>query len=102
MECMACALPVVTHGVGDMPWIVGETGVVLGESHPAAFAAAIAELAADAPRRGRLGAAARERARTRFAWEMTVADLERAYRTAMAAHGARDHSSNTRQRLASS
>jgi glycosyltransferase involved in cell wall biosynthesis len=102
MECMACALPVVTHAVGDMPWILGETGVILRDSHPVAFAAAIAELATDAARRARLGAAARERARTRFRWELTVDQLERAYRTAIAAHGARGHSSKTRQRLASS
>jgi glycosyltransferase involved in cell wall biosynthesis len=83
MECMACALPVVTHNVGDMGWIVGETGIVVRENTPAAFAAAIASLVSDPDRRKTLGAAARERARTRFRWELTVDQLERAYRTAL-------------------
>lgn len=88
MECMACGVPVVTHDVGDLPWIVGETGVVLHEHPPAAFAAALAALAGDASRCASLGAAARARARTRFRWETTVDQLERAYRAALAGRAA--------------
>lgn len=85
MESMACGLPIVTHPVGDMPWIVGEGGVVVREDSPCAFAEAVATLVTDPARRARLGAAARERVRANFGWERTVDQLECAYRAAVAA-----------------
>jgi glycosyltransferase involved in cell wall biosynthesis len=85
MEGMACGLPVVTHAVGDMPWIVGDTGVVLRDASPAAFADAIVSLSTDAERRQRLGRAARVRSLSRLRWEATVDQLEQAYTVALAA-----------------
>ncbi len=83
MECMACGLPVVTHDVGDMPWMVGGGGIVVRDRSPAAFAGALASLVADPGRRAILGEAARARARARFRWELTVDQLEFAYRAAI-------------------
>ena len=53
--------------------------LVLGQSIEVELGAlekAIRELAADAPRRERLGAAARERARTRYDWKVVIARYE--------------------------
>ncbi len=83
LECMACGVPVVTNDVGDMPWLVGEGGIAVGESAPACLAAAVASLCNDPGLRHRQAALARERATTRFGWHETVDYLEQAYQRAV-------------------
>ncbi len=80
---MACGVPVVTNDVGDMSWLVGESGIAVGEPDPACLAAAVASLCNDPGLRDRKAALARERATTRFGWHETVDYLEQAYQRAV-------------------
>ena len=74
-EAMAHGRPVVASAVGGLRDLVvdGETGLVVPPGDVAALRAALERLLADPELRRRLGAAARERARTRLSWE-TVTD----------------------------
>ena len=62
----------------------GETGLLVPPRDPDALRAALERLLGDAELRARLGAAARERARERFAWpvvtDATLAAYEQALR----------------------
>ena len=68
LEAMAAGLPVVSSRVGGVPELVveGETGLLVPPGDPAAMAAALGRLLADAGLRRRLGAAGRERAQRCF------------------------------------
>jgi D-inositol-3-phosphate glycosyltransferase len=85
-EAMAHGRPVVASAVGGLLDLVvdGETGLLVPPRDPAALRAALERLLGDADLRGRLGAAARERARERFAWpavtDRTLAAYEQALR----------------------
>jgi len=70
LEAMAHGRPVVATGVGGLRDLVvdGETGLVVPPRDPVALRDALERLLADIELRSRLGAAARERARTRFSW----------------------------------
>ena len=80
IESAAAARPAVATDVGGVREIVtGEGGIVVPPHDSAAFADAVAELAADAPRRRRMGAHAREHVRARFASGRLVADIDALY-----------------------
>jgi glycosyltransferase involved in cell wall biosynthesis len=68
LEGAAAARPVVASRVGGLVEAVadGETGLLVPPGDPAALAAAVARLAADAGLRGRLGAAGRARVVARY------------------------------------
>jgi len=68
LEAMAAGVPVVASAVGGVPELVadGVTGLLVSPGDPRALAAALDRLLADPALRRRLGAAARERVRTRF------------------------------------
>lgn len=73
-EAMACATTCVATDVGDSCEIVGDTGTMAPPGDPTALAAAMA--AQLARPRERLGAAARERIRTRFSLPQMVRATE--------------------------
>src|SRR5207244_379179 len=71
LEAMAHGRPVVASSVGGLRDLVvdGETGLLVPPRDPVALRAGLDRLLADAELRPRLGAAARERARTEFSWD---------------------------------
>jgi glycosyltransferase involved in cell wall biosynthesis len=85
-EAMAHARPVVASAVGGLLDAVedGVTGRLVPVGDPSALRATIQELLADEQLRHRLGAAAREAARSNFSWEAATEATIRAYRDALA------------------
>ncbi len=85
MEAMTMGLPIVATAVGGVPGAIveGVDGVLVRPSDPTALADALADLAADAPRRHRMGAAARVSGQ-RFDIRLAVRRIEDVYRTVTA------------------
>ena len=81
LEAQALGTPVVASAVGGLTEIVadGETGILVADREPQAFAAAIASLLDDPALRERMGEAARVRAAT-FTWTRAVERLAAIYR----------------------
>jgi glycosyltransferase involved in cell wall biosynthesis len=87
LEAMAYGRPVAASAVGGLLDLVvdGETGLLVPPRDVPALRAALERLLGDAELRRRLGEAARERVRERFAWPpVTEATIE-AYEAALAA-----------------
>ena len=81
MEAMACGLPTVATEVGGIPELVepGVTGKLVPRGDVSALAAALEELANNAPLRRDMGRAARLRALARFSKERMALELEKIY-----------------------
>jgi glycosyltransferase involved in cell wall biosynthesis len=80
-QAMLAAKPFVSFDVDGAREVVlpGQTGYLVPPRDVPALAAALAELAADAPLRARLGAAGRQFARQRFDAKTMVDQIERLY-----------------------
>ena len=78
VEAMACGLPVLASNNGGLPEIVveGETGRLLPPGDAAAWARAIADLAAKPHALAALASRARARAEAKFTWAENAALLE--------------------------
>ena len=72
LEAMAMGVPVAACGVGDVPELMGDTGIVLA-SQPARWAAPIVELANDAGRRAEMSQAGRERIERHYSFASRMA-----------------------------
>jgi glycosyltransferase involved in cell wall biosynthesis len=84
LEAMAHGLaPVVADGTGNAE-TVGAAGLLFPAGDRGAMSARLAELAADAEARARLGAAARERIRTELSLERFLAGTREQYEAALA------------------
>jgi glycosyltransferase involved in cell wall biosynthesis len=81
-EAMGCGVPVVASDAGGLPEVVedGVTGRVVPKGDSEALADAIAGLLADDALRARMGAAAVERARRLFDWDLAAERFEAVYR----------------------
>jgi glycosyltransferase involved in cell wall biosynthesis len=90
LEAAACGIPAVTTRRGALPEIVqdGRTGMLV-EERPESLCEAWRALFADAPRRARRGAAARERALACFTPARLAEAAEALYRRALAAPATR-------------
>ncbi len=70
LESMACGTPVIGTAVGAIPELIDESsGVLVNPGDAGALAAALIDLLQDDRRVKRMGAAARRRAVTLFAWD---------------------------------
>jgi glycosyltransferase involved in cell wall biosynthesis len=85
-EAMAHGRPVVAGAVGGLLDLVvnGETGLLVPPKDVPALREALERLLADPELRARLGANARERVRSQFAWERVTEMTLEAYREALA------------------
>ncbi len=80
-EAMACAVPCIVTDVGDVRDIVGDTGIVVPRSDPAALAQALtAALAWSDDERARRGLAARTRIEHAYTIDAVAARYARLYR----------------------
>ena len=69
VECMAAGLPVVTSDQGDLPGMLGGTGVLVAPEDDQALHDAVLQLVRDQELRRRLGTAARDRALRLYTWD---------------------------------
>jgi glycosyltransferase involved in cell wall biosynthesis len=89
IEALAAAKPVVATRVGGIPDVVrdGEDGFLVEIGATEELADRLARLAGDPELRERLGSAGRERVIPRYAVGRLVADVDRLYRSLLAAAG---------------
>lgn len=81
LEALACGVPQVATDVGGSGEAVSrETGALVPRGDPAALAARVIELLADAPRRAAMAEASRARHRRHFGVERMVAETVDVYR----------------------
>ncbi len=88
IEALAAGRPVVATRVGGVPDVVrdGVDGFLVEAGDVTALADRLAELAADPERRARMGAEGRARVLERYAVDRLVDDVDRLYRSLLAAH----------------
>ena len=72
IEAMACGIPVAASDSGEMPWVVGNTGAIVGEADVAAWTATIDRILGDEAWRRRSAEAGQERANDHFAWPVVA------------------------------
>jgi len=70
IEAFACGKPAIGSDSGEIPFVIGNTGKVVGEKDEAGWTQAIGELIDDNSLRQRLGAECRERAVREFQWSV--------------------------------
>ena len=72
IEAMASGVPVIASDSGEMPFVVGDAGVIAGERDVQAWTAAIDRLASDQAEHHRLRTLGLLRARDEFAWPVVA------------------------------
>ena len=87
LEAMACGTPVVAYAVGGLRDSVAHrrTGTLVPARDVDALSRALGEVVADDGLRRAYAAAAAERARRRYDWDLIAGRMEDGYRTAIAA-----------------
>jgi glycosyltransferase involved in cell wall biosynthesis len=87
IEALAARRPVVATRVGGLPDVVrdGMDGFLVGVGDPDGLAARLAELARDPDRRARMGERGRAHVLERYAVDRLVDDIDRLYRSLLAA-----------------
>ena len=84
-RALACATPVVASDIpGYREVVTAETGILTPPGDSRALAGSIAALLADEPRRSSMGAAARERAVSEYAWPLLARRLADCYEGVLA------------------
>ena len=84
-RALACATPVVASDIsGYRDVMTPETAVAFPPGDEHALANAVVQLLADEPRRAAMGAAGRELAQSRYAWDAIAARLVQIYESAAA------------------
>jgi L-malate glycosyltransferase len=86
LEAMAAGRPVVARRVGALGDAVvdGQTGLLVDDDRPESVAAALESIIQDPDRARRMGAAGKQRALSTFTRERHAAQIEAAYRQALA------------------
>jgi glycosyltransferase involved in cell wall biosynthesis len=73
VEGFACGLAVVGSDSGEIPYVIGDAGLVVGEKDAAGWSKALAGLLESPRERQRLADLGRERALSKFAWPVIAA-----------------------------
>lgn len=68
IEAFACGVPVIASDSGEIPYVVGDAGVIVGERDEAGWLRALADLLESPARRAELAARGRDRVHTLYSW----------------------------------
>ena len=68
LEAFACGVPVIASDSGEIPQVVGDAGITVGETDASGWSAAISQLLSNPELRAEYAAKGRARAETEFAW----------------------------------
>ena len=82
-EAMSCGTPVIATNGGSLPEVVGDAGIVVQHSDPAALKQAIGAMLDDPEMRAAYGQAGRERILAKFKWERAGRECADIYRQAI-------------------
>lgn len=85
IEAMACGIPVVGSDSGEIPWVIGDAGVIFPEGDVPALAAALQGLIDDGQHRRELAERGRARVLGHFTMAQIAAETVAVYRQAGAA-----------------
>lgn len=72
VEAFACGVPVIASDSGEIPHVVGDAGVIVGERDTDGWRRALAVLLSDPARRRELSERGRERAQALYAWPVVA------------------------------
>jgi glycosyltransferase involved in cell wall biosynthesis len=72
IEAFACGVPVIGSDSGEIPYVVGDTGVIVDEKDEDLWVKNIEELLGDVGRRQYLARVGRERAEQKYAWPLVA------------------------------
>jgi glycosyltransferase involved in cell wall biosynthesis len=97
IEAFASGVPVLGSSSGEIPYTVGDAGLIVNENDEEAWRTALERLLADRNERERLAALGLARARLRYAWPVVARNHlsffeEILAQTAHSSHGARSAS----------
>jgi len=80
VEAMLAGKPIVASNSGEIPWVVGDGGIIVPEKHPAALARALDRVVGSAALRTSLSRRGRARALANFTWDAAAAGLTKIWR----------------------
>jgi glycosyltransferase involved in cell wall biosynthesis len=72
VEAGACRIPVIGSDSGEIPYVVGDAGLVVGEDDERGWTSAIETLLSNPEKRRELGAAGFDRAHQSYAWPVVA------------------------------
>lgn len=72
IEAFACGVPVVGSDSGEIPYVIGDAGLVVPEGDVDAWAVALGELLESPARRAELAARGLQRAHSKYAWPVVA------------------------------
>ena len=72
IEAFACGVPVLASDSGEIPNVVADAGVIVGERDEAGWVRALAELLESPARRAELAARGRDRAHSLYSWPVVA------------------------------
>ena len=72
IEAFACGVPVLASDSGEIPYVVADAGVIVGERDETGWYRALADLLESPARRSELAARGRDRAHSRYSWPVVA------------------------------
>jgi glycosyltransferase involved in cell wall biosynthesis len=72
IEAFACGVPVVGSDSGEIPHVIADAGIIVGEADEAGWCKALADLFESPSCRGEVAARGLDRARERYAWPIVA------------------------------
>ncbi len=72
VEAFACGIPVISSDSGELPYVVLDAGVIVGERDEDAWVSAIGELIGDPAKRSELSSMGIARAHSTYAWPVVA------------------------------